>query len=67
MIKTIIVYLVLALVSVFGIGIIQDQQNSLSYMLRDCTKTSDNNGYIGYTCPDEHYFIPASERDQLPR
>lgn len=57
--------ILILLAAAIWIGIIQDRNNSLSTMLRDCTKTSDNSGYIGYECPDAHYYIPASERDQL--
>ena len=62
---TVVVLLLMA--AVVGIGIAQDNNNSLSATLRDCVQTSDNSGYIGYECPDAHYYIPASERDQIPR
>jgi hypothetical protein len=61
------VAILVLLATAIWIGVIQDRNNSLSTTLRGCTKTSDNSGYIGFECPDRHYYIPASERDQLPR
>ena len=57
---------ILLMAAVVGIGIAQDYSISLANTLRNCKNTSDNSGYIGYQCPGVHYYIPASERDQLP-
>ncbi len=67
MFRSIIISLLLLEATVIGLGLAENYHNSLSYTLRDCTKTSENNGYIGYQCPNAHYYIPESERDQLPR
>jgi hypothetical protein len=57
--------ILILMAAVIWIGVIQDRNNSLSTTLRGCTQTSDNSGYIGFECPDAHYYIPASERGQL--
>ena len=48
-----------------GIGIAEDNNNSIATQVRGCQQTSDNSGYIGFRCLGQQYFVPVSERSQL--
>lgn len=59
-----------AVIILLMIGLWQNHTNSLAYRLRNCPETSDNSGYIGFTCTDKSHqvtqiFVPQDERDQV--